>query len=142
MSNHDRMTLFDLKEKAKWSTYPEEKKAAIKEISNHGEDTISELQEIMHTTAYEDIKNTCAEAIMSIQTRNKEEEVVKINETSPPSYPPSYSPSSHPPPTHDSNSTTDLSTTAAKSQKKEGEKLENEAESTREKEVRLADMPR
>jgi hypothetical protein len=142
MSNHDRMTLFDLKEKAKWSTYPEEKKAAIEELSDHGEDAMSELQEIMRTTAYEDIKNACAEAIMSIQTRNKEEEVVKINETSPPSYSPSYSPSSHPPPTHDSNSTTDLSTTAAKSQKKEGEKLENEAESTREKEVRLADMPR
>ena len=108
------MTLFDLKEKAKWSTYPEEKKAAIEELSDHGEDAMSELQEIMRTTAYEDIKNACAEAIMSIQTRNKEEEVVKINETSPPS----YSPSSHPPPTHDSNSTTDLSTTAAKSQKK------------------------
>ena len=114
MSNHDRMTLFDLKEKAKWSTYPEEKKEAIEELSDHGEDAMSELQEIMRTTAYEDIKNACAEAIMSIQTRNKEEEVVKINETSPPS----YSPSSHPPPTHDSNSTTDLSTTAAKSQKK------------------------
>ena len=137
------MTLFGLKEKAKWSTYPEEKKTAIEELSDHGEDAMSELQEIMRTTAYEDIKNACAEAIMSIQTRNKEEEVVKINETSPPSYsPPSYSPSSHPPPTHDSNSTTDLSTTAAKSQKKEGEKLENEAKSTREKEVRLADMPR
>ena len=77
---------------------------------------MSELQEIMRITAYEGIKNACAEAIMSLQTRNKEEEV-KINETSPP--PPSYSPSSHPPPTHDSNSTTDLSTTAAKSQKKE-----------------------
>ena len=138
MSNHDRMTLFDLKEKAKWSTYPEEKKAAIEELSNQGEDAMSELQEIMRITAYEDIKNACAEAIMSIQTHNKEEVVVKINETSPPS----YSLSSPPPPTHDSNSTTDLSTTAAKSQKKEGEKLENEAESAREKEVRLADMPR
>jgi hypothetical protein len=121
MSNHDRMTLFDLKEKAKWSAHPEEKKAAIEELSNQGEDAMSELQEIMRITAYEDIKNACAEAIMSIQTRNKEE-VVKINETSPPS----YSPSSPPPTTHDSNSTTDLSTTAAKSQKKEGEKLENE----------------
>jgi hypothetical protein len=126
------MTLFDLKEKAKWSAHPEEKKAAIEELSNQGEDAMSELQEIMRITAYEDIKNACAEAIMSIQTRNKEV-VFKINETSP---------SSPPPTTHDSNSTTDLSTTAAKSQKKEGEKLENEAESTREKEVRLADMPR
>jgi len=122
MSNHDRTTLFELKEKAKWSTYPEESKAAIKELSNHGEDTISELQEIMRVTAYEDIKNACAEAIMSIQTRGRE---VEINETS-------YT-------THESNSTTD-SSTAAKNQKKE-EEFENEAESTREKEVRLADLP-
>ena len=123
MSNHDRMTLFELKEKAKWSTDPEEKKAAIKEISNHGEDTISELQEIMRITAYEDIKNACAEAIMSIQTRSEE---VEINETS-------YT-------THDSNSTTD-SGTAPKNQKKEEEEFENETESTGEKGARLADMP-
>ncbi len=63
MSNHDRMTLFDLKEKAKWSTDPEEKKAAIEELSNQGEDAMSELQEIMRITAYEDIKNACAEAL-------------------------------------------------------------------------------
>ena len=123
MSKHDRTTLFELKEKAKWSTIPEESKAAIKELSNHGEDAMSELQEIMRITAYEDIKNACAEAIMSIQTRNKE---VEINETS-------YT-------THESDSTTD-SSTAAKNQKKEKES-ENEAESTREKGVKLADMPR
>ena len=123
MSKHDRTTLFELKEKAKWSTIPEESKAAIKELSNHGEDAMSELQEIMRTTAYEDIKNACAEAIMSIQTRNNE---VEINETS-------YT-------THDSDSTAD-SSTAAKNQKKEKES-ENEAESTREKGVKLADMPR
>jgi hypothetical protein len=124
MSKHDRTTLFELKEKAKWSTVPEESKAAIKELSNHGEDAMSELQEIMRITAYEDIKNACAEAIMSIQTRSKE---VEINKTS-------YT-------TYDSNSTADSSTTAAKNQKKEGE-FENEAESMREEEVKLADMPR
>ena len=125
MSKHDRRTLFELKEKAKWSTVPEESKAAIKELSNHGGDAMSELQEIMRITAYEDIKNACAEAIMSIQTRSKE---VEINETS-------YT-------IHDSNSTADSSTTATKNQKKEGEELENEAESTREEGVKLADMPR
>jgi TRAP-type C4-dicarboxylate transport system substrate-binding protein len=124
MSKHDRTTLFELKEKAKWSTVPEESKAAIKELSNHGEDAMSELQEIMRITAYEDIKNACAEAIMSIQTRSKE---VEINKTS-------YT-------TYDSNSTADSSTTATKNQKKEGE-FENEAESTREEGVKLADMPR
>ena len=61
------MTLFDLKEKAKWSADPEEKKAVIEELSNQGEDAMSELQEIMRITAYEDIKNACEEAIMSIQ---------------------------------------------------------------------------
>jgi hypothetical protein len=73
----DRMTLFELKEKAKWSRDPEEKKTAIKELSTHGENAISELQEIMNITAYEDIKNACAEAIKSIQAGSK----LKVNET-------------------------------------------------------------
>lgn len=115
MSNHDRMTLFELKEKAKWSNDPEEKKAAIKEISNHGEDAISELQEIMRITAYEDIKNACTEAIMSIQTHSKE---VEINETS-------YT-------THDSNSTTDSSTAAKNQKKKKSSKTKPRAQERRE----------
>jgi hypothetical protein len=79
MSDDDRMTLFfELKEKAKWSSDPEEKKAAIKELSTHGENAISELQEIMSITAYEDIKSACAEAIKSMRDRNN----VEVNKTS------------------------------------------------------------
>lgn len=70
----ERMTLFELKEKAKWSTDPKEKKAAIKELSTHGEDAIYELQEIMNITAYEDIRNACVEAIKSMRTGNDVEE--------------------------------------------------------------------
>jgi hypothetical protein len=103
----DKMTLFELKEKAKWSSDPEEKKAAIKELSTHGENAISELQEIASITAYEDIKNACAEAIKSMRARGK----VETNET---------------PSTKDSNFTADVTTTA-KDQKKE--KIENEAKS-------------
>ena len=115
----DKMTLFELKENAKWSRDPEEKKAAIKELSTHGENAISELQEIMNITAYEDIKNACAEAIKSIQARSK----VEIHETSS---------------TNDSSNSTADVTTTAKDQKKE--KVENEAESARESGVRLADL--
>jgi len=116
----DRMTLFELKEKAKWSSDPEEKKAAIKELSTHGENAISELQEIMSITAYDDIKNACAEAIKSMrQARNN----VEVNKTSS---------------TNDSNSAADATTTA-KDQKKE--KIENEAESAGGTGVRLADLP-
>lgn len=74
----DKMTLFELKEKAKWSTDPEEKKAAIKELSTRRENAISELQDIMNITAYEDIRNACAEAIKSLQARKS----VEVNETS------------------------------------------------------------
>ena len=63
----DRRTLFELKEKAKWSSDPEEKKAAIKELSTHGENAISELQEIMSITSDEDIRNACVEAIKSMR---------------------------------------------------------------------------
>jgi hypothetical protein len=101
----DRMKLFELKEKAKWSSDPEEKKTAIKELSTHGENAISELQEIMSITAYEDIKNACAEAIKSIQARNN----VEVNKT--------YT-------TDSSKSTADVVT---KDQKKE--KFEKEVES-------------
>jgi hypothetical protein len=114
----DRMTLFELKEKAKWSRDPEEKKIAIKELSTHGENAISELQEIMDITAYEDIKNACAEAIKSIRARSK----VEVNEPS----------------TNDSNSKAEDVTTT-KDQKKE--KFEKEAESAQESGVRLADLP-
>ena len=79
MSDDDRMTLFfELKEKAKWSSDPEEKKAAIKELSTHGENAISELQEIMSITAYEDIKSACVEAIKSMRDRNN----VEVHKTS------------------------------------------------------------
>lgn len=114
----DRMTLFELKEKAKWSSDPEEKKAAIKELSTRGENALSELQEIMNITAYEDIRNACAEAIRSIRARNKGE----VNETSSAN--------------DSSDSAADVGVT--KDQKKE--KIENEAESVRETEVRLADL--
>jgi vacuolar-type H+-ATPase subunit I/STV1 len=113
----DKMALFELKEKAKWSSDSEERKTAIKELSTHGENAILELQEIMNITAYEDIKNACAEAIKSIQARSK----VEVNETS----------------TNDSNSAADVTTT--KDQKKE--KFEKEAESALETGVRLADLP-
>jgi hypothetical protein len=112
----DRMRLFELKEKAKWSRDPEEKKTAIKELSTHGENALFELQEIMNITAYEDIKNACAEAIKSIRAHSK----VEVNETS----------------TNDSNSTANVTT---EDQKKE--KFEKEAESAGETGVRLADLP-
>jgi hypothetical protein len=112
----DKMTLFELKEKAKWSRDPEEKKTAIKELSTHGENAISELQEIMNITAYEDIKNACTEAIKSIQAHSK----VEVNETS----------------TNYSNSPANVT---AKDQKKE--EFEKEVEYAGETGVRLADLP-
>ena len=107
MSDDDRMRLFELKEKAKWSSDPEEKKAAIKELSTHGKKAISELQEIMSITAYEDIKSACVDAIKSMRDRNN----VEVNKTSS---------------TNDSGSDSAADvTTRAKDQKKE--KFENEA---------------
>jgi hypothetical protein len=103
----DRTTLFELKEKAKWSSDPEEKKAAIKELSTHGENAISELQEIMSITAYEDIRNACAEAIKSMRARGK----VETNET---------------PSTNNSNSPVHVTTTA-KDQKKKKSKTKLKA---------------
>ncbi|HEU4822136.1 MAG TPA: hypothetical protein VFS97_01810 [Nitrososphaeraceae archaeon] len=114
----DRNNLFDLKEKAKWSSDSEEKKTAIKELSTHGENAIFELQEIMNITAYDDIKSLCAEAIKSIQGSRKAE----VDEKS----------------SSDANSAGDDITTT-KDQKKET--FEKEAESGQETGVGLADLP-
>lgn len=105
----DRKTMFDLKQKAKWSSDSEERKTAIKELSAHGENAILELQEIMNITAYEDIKSACTEAIKSIQGGR---EVVEVNENS----------------TNDAHSAENTSTTTTKDQKKE--ELKKEAESS------------
>ncbi len=111
-----RMTLFELKEKAKWSTDPEEKKAAIKELSTYRESAIPELQELMSITAYEDIRNACAEVIKSLrQAPSSKEEVEETKEETPST-------------TNDSNSATDVNATA-KDQKKE--KTEEKGKSTR-----------
>ena len=111
MSDDNRITLFfELKEKAKWSSDPEEKKAAIKELSTHGENAISELQEIMSITAYEDIKSACAEAIKSMRDRNN----VEVNKTS------STNDSS-------SNPAADVTTTRAKDKKKKNSKTKPRA---------------
>ena len=112
MSDDDKMTLFELKEKSKWSSDPEEKKAAINELSTYGENAISELQEIMSITAYEDIKNACAEAIKSMQARKS----VEVNKTS--------SSSSTTTDSSSNSAAADVITTTAKDQKKE--KIEKE----------------
>jgi hypothetical protein len=65
-------TLFELKEKAKWSHNMEEKRTAIRELSNYGQDAIPPLEEILNITAYEDIKRACAEAIKAVLANRNE----------------------------------------------------------------------
>ena len=59
--------IFELKEKAKWSRDPAEKKTAIRELSTQGERALSALGEIMTVTAYDDVKAACIEAIKAIE---------------------------------------------------------------------------
>jgi len=65
-------TAFELKEKAKWSADPEEKKAAIRELMTYGETAIPQLEEILKVTAYDDIKAACIKAIKGILASSKE----------------------------------------------------------------------
>jgi hypothetical protein len=59
--------IFELKEKAKWSKDPAEKKTAIRELSAQGDRALPALGEIMTVTAYDDVKAACMEAIKAIQ---------------------------------------------------------------------------
>lgn len=65
--------MWDLKEAAKWSRTPEEKKQAIKKLSTHGKDAVQSLEEIMNITAYDDIRTACMEAIKSAKNMTKVE---------------------------------------------------------------------
>lgn len=81
----DRTTIFELKEKAKWSADPREKKAAIKELSTHGQAAIPQLEEILSITAYEEIRTHCAEAIKGILANSKQGvESAAVSEGNPP----------------------------------------------------------
>jgi hypothetical protein len=60
-------TIFELKERAKWSRDLAEKKTAIKELSAHGNKAIPALDEIRSVTAYDDVRAACIEAIKAIE---------------------------------------------------------------------------
>jgi cytochrome c5 len=60
-------TIFELKERAKWSKDSAEKKTAIRELSTHGDRALPALGEILSVTAYDDIKAACMEAIKAIE---------------------------------------------------------------------------
>lgn len=112
----DRSILFELKEKAKWSHDPEEKKAAIKELTTQGPKALPQLEEILSITAYEEIRKACAEAISSIRvTTGDSAETTAAG---------------------DSSSST-ASTIPSKLQKK----AESEGDKASEGEIRLADLP-
>lgn len=112
----DKSILFELKEKAKWSRDPEEKKAAIKELTTQGPNALPQLEEILNITAYEEIRKACAEAISSIRSSAENNAETPV--------------------TGDSSAETS-SATPTKLQKK-GEK---DGEETPEGEIRLADLP-
>lgn len=58
--------LYQLKETAKWSRDPQEKKIAIKELTAFGERALPSLQEILSVSAYEEVKSACTDAIKAI----------------------------------------------------------------------------
>lgn len=60
-------TIFELKERAKWSKDSAEKKTAIRELSTHGDKALAALDEILSVTAYEDVRAACIEAIKAIE---------------------------------------------------------------------------
>jgi hypothetical protein len=56
----------ELKMTAKWSTDGDEKKGAVSELLQYGNEGILAIQEVLSVTAYDDVKQACVEAISSI----------------------------------------------------------------------------
>ena len=59
-----------LKETAKWSDDPEQKITAIKELTSHGENALTALQEILNVTVYDEIKAACIDAIKAAKQKD------------------------------------------------------------------------
>jgi hypothetical protein len=53
----------DLKQTAKWSTDSKEKEQAILQLRRRGSEALPAIREILAITAYDEIKQTCVEAI-------------------------------------------------------------------------------
>ena len=66
----DDTAIRHLKETAKWSDDPEQKITAIKELTTHGENALTALQEIMNVTVYDEIKAACIDAIKAAKEKD------------------------------------------------------------------------
>jgi len=66
----DDTAIRHLKETAKWSDDPEQKITAIKELTTHGENALTALQEIMNVTVYDEIKAACIDAIKAAKAKD------------------------------------------------------------------------
>jgi hypothetical protein len=70
---NDDKSIWELKEQAKWSNNPQERKDAITNLSARGAEALPSLDEIMSVTAYDDIRAACIEAIRSLKKGTAEE---------------------------------------------------------------------
>lgn len=67
-------SVWELKETAKWSSSPQERKEAVTKLSARGAEALPSLDEIMSVTAYDDIRAACIEAIKSYRKADSKEE--------------------------------------------------------------------
>lgn len=76
----DAKTLWELKEKAKWSHDTEECKMAVQELSRYGEMALPSLEEVLTVAAYDVVKAACIEAIKAVKEKKQDTVDIKKNE--------------------------------------------------------------
>jgi hypothetical protein len=72
MAVQDSESIRELKLTAKWGINNEEKKKAISELLQYGNEGASAIREILAVTSYADIKQACIDAIKSIARKQAE----------------------------------------------------------------------
>lgn len=74
--------LWELKEAGKWSLNLEERKKAVAELANYrNDDAVQALSEIKDTTAFEEIRQACMDAIMSARKNHVETPRIQVKKT-------------------------------------------------------------
>ena len=76
-SNSDAVK--ELKLAAKWSIDSSEKKKAISQLLQYGDEARPAFEEILGITAYNDVKQACVEALKSLGRKQKDRPVNRIS---------------------------------------------------------------
>jgi hypothetical protein len=82
MESAEPARIRELKLTAKWAPDNYEKKQAILQLLECGDEALPAIQEVLAITAYDDLKQTCIDAISSLGSEQKSKQALNVKKQS------------------------------------------------------------